>query len=66
MGTDTDYQDILDDAEVEFDDPLLEDFPGTRSERSDRDYRRAIEELREEKRLRELLTDYDLDDDDDF
>lgn len=63
MGTDADYQDILDDAEVELDDPLLEDFAGTRSERNDRDFRRAIEELREEKRLRELLTDYDLDDD---
>jgi len=64
MGTDTDYDDILDDSEVEFEDPLLEDFAATRSDRSTRDFRRAIEELWEEKRLRELLTDYDFDDDD--
>jgi hypothetical protein len=63
MSTDTDYQDDLDDTEIEFDDPLIEEFVGTRSEQKDRDCRRAIEELREEKRLRELLTDYDLDDD---
>lgn len=63
MSTDTDYQDDLDDTEIEFDDPLIEEFVNTRSEQKDRDCRRAIEELREEKRLRELLTDYDLDDD---
>lgn len=63
MSTDTDYQDDLDDTEIEFDDPLIEEFASTRSEQKDRDCRRAIEELREEKRLRDLLTDYDLDDD---
>jgi len=63
MSNDSDYQDDLDDTEIEFDDPLIEEFVSTRSEQKDRDCRRAIEELREEKRLRELLTDYDLDDD---
>lgn len=63
MGNDADYQDILDDAEIELDGPLLDDSPRARNARGDRDCRRAIEELREEKRLRQLLTDYDLDDD---
>jgi hypothetical protein len=61
MGSDADYQDILDD-EIDVDGPLLEEFPRTRNARSDKDYRRAIEELREEKRLRALLNDFDLDD----
>ena len=59
MGSDADYQDILDDTDIEMDDSILEDFPRTRAGRGDRDYRRAIEELREERRLRRLLADYD-------
>lgn len=63
MGSDADYQDILDDPDIELDSSLLDDFPRTQGGRADRDSRRAIEELREEKRLRQLLNDYDLDDD---
>lgn len=63
MGSDADYQDILDDPDIDLDGSLLDEFPRTRGGRADRDSRRAIEELREEKRLRELLNDYDLDDD---
>lgn len=62
MGSDADYQDILDDPEIDLDGTLLEEFPRTRGGRGDRDCRRVIEELREERRLRELLSNYDLDD----
>jgi hypothetical protein len=64
MGSDVDYQEVLDDVEIELDGPLLNDLPrGRFTTGPGRDHRRAIEELREEKRLRALLADYDLEDD---
>ena len=63
MASDVDYQDILDDADVDIDSGLLDEFPRTKPSNGGRDYRRAIEELREERRLRKLLADYALDDD---
>jgi hypothetical protein len=41
---------------------LLEELSRTHGRGGNRDYRRAIEELREERRLRQLLADYDLED----
>lgn len=63
MASEVDYQEILEEAEAEIDGSLIDDFPRTRGGPGrDRDYRRAIEELREERRLRRLLSDYDLED----
>ena len=67
MSTDVDYQDMLDETDVDLDGPVPDDLPrgrATTGRERDRDHRRAIEELREQKRLRALLEDYDLDDDD--
>lgn len=68
MATDVDYQEMLDETDVDLDGTVPDDLPrgraaAGRDRGGDRDYRRAIEELREEKRLRTLLQDYDLDDD---
>jgi len=65
MAGDVDYQDILDDGDTDLDSGLPDELPRSRSAAvgRERDCRRAIEELREERRLRQLLADYDLDDD---
>lgn len=64
MATDVEYQDLLDDAEAELD-AVPEDPPRSRvasGRDRDRDCRRAIEDLHERKRLRSLLSDFELDD----
>lgn len=63
MATDVDYTDMLDEGDEDLDATLPDEFPRVRAgrEKPDRDYRRAIEDLREEKRLRALLQDYDED-----
>jgi hypothetical protein len=59
MANDLDFHDVLDDADGDSE-PRWE-RPQASTARS-RDSRRVIEELREQRRLRELLADYDLDD----
>lgn len=63
MGSDLDLE-ILDEGDGELESPWADDVPRGRPPVKDRDCRRAIEDLREERRLRALLTDYDFDDED--
>jgi hypothetical protein len=64
MGSDLDL-DILDDGDGDHESPWTEDVSrGRTPPAKDRDCRRAIEDLREERRLRALLTDFDDDDED--
>ncbi len=59
MGNDLDYQDLLDDVDIDLDGQWLDEGRLARTNAPRRDSRRAIEELREARRLRELLADYD-------
>lgn len=58
MGSDLEL-DIIDDDDSGDDSGWSGDIPRNR----DRDCRRVIEQLREDKRLRELLSDYDFEED---
>lgn len=64
MGSELDL-DILDGDDGDGESPWTEDVSRGRTPVKDRDCRRAIEDLREERRLRALLTDYEFDDDSD-
>jgi hypothetical protein len=59
MGSELDYQDDIDDADGSSDEVWSADIPRG----PDRDCRRVIEQLREERRLRELLSDFDFEED---
>jgi hypothetical protein len=65
MGNNLDYQDLLDDTDSEPSGPWSDELPRNRPQPGkERDVRRTIEELKEKKRLRELLSDYEFDDED--